>query len=124
MTRSAHADVMGVTSRALALLAAVAGVVFLAAAVAGWLTGVWPATPSTLGTAAALVLFGPLAGFLHVATAREAAQEERPQVVVASAPVLTARAASARAFHHWRESANPAIERRERERRASRYIRA
>ena len=32
--------------------------------------------------------------------------------------------ARARAFHNWRDTNNAAIERRERERRASQYIRA
>jgi hypothetical protein len=45
-------------------------------------------------------------------------------VVVASPVQLTPRAAAARAFHNWRSSVHPAIERRDRERRASRWIRS
>jgi hypothetical protein len=37
---------------------------------------------------------------------------------------LTARAEAARQFYNWRERVHPAIERRERERRASQYIRS
>jgi hypothetical protein len=127
MTRSADADVKSVTSpRALALLASLASPLFLAAAVAGWLTGVWPANPFTLGLAATAVIAGPLLGMVHVATADDGSDPE-PEITVAKVlpdPLVTPRAASARAFHNWREAMNPAIERRERERRASQYLRA
>jgi hypothetical protein len=127
MTRSQPADVKSVTSpRALALLASVASPIFLTAAVAGWLTGFWPANPFTLGVAAVAVVAGPLFGLLHVATADKGLEDE-PEITVTTVlpdPLVTPRAAAARAFHNWRDSVNPAIERRERERRASQYIRA
>jgi hypothetical protein len=128
MTRSPDADVKSVTSpRALALLASVASPVFLAAAVAGWLTGFWPATPFTLGVASVAVIAGPLLGMVHVGTTDKGSEDE-PEISTVTKvipdPLITPRAASARAFHNWRGSLNPAIERRERERRASQYIRA
>jgi hypothetical protein len=101
------------------------------AAIAGWLYGVWPANPLTLGVAALLVVGGPLLGIVHVATADEDDEEEAPTVVMPAvvprpAPepvVLTPKAAAARRFAAWRDRPHPAIERRERERRASQYIR-
>src|SRR6478752_4509370 len=72
----AHADAFGVTARALSLLAAFASPLFLAAAVAGWLYGAWPATPVTLGIAAFAVISGPLLGIYHVAAGREDSDEE------------------------------------------------
>jgi hypothetical protein len=48
------------TTNALGWLAAVASVIFAAAAVAAWAVGAWPATPLTLAIAAAVVLVGPL----------------------------------------------------------------
>ena len=114
------------TSRALALLTVVVSPVFVVAAVAGWLTELWPANLTTLVIAAFAVASGPLLGMVHVATAQEKrpAAPARPVVVTAPAPPLTQRAAAARAFHNWRDSVHPAIERRERERRASRWIRS
>jgi hypothetical protein len=115
-----------VTSRALALLASFASPVFMVAAIAGWLYELWPATPATLGVSALLVIGGPVLGIVHVATAREDLDEDEPVFVAATVaqPVrLTPKAASAKAFHNWRDSVHPAIERRERERRASQYIR-
>ena len=98
------------------------------AAVAGWLYGVWPATPITLGIAAFAVVSGPLLGIYHVAAGREDADEEfdfeATTEVLKPAPVVNVAEARARAFHNWRDTSNAAIERRERERRASQYIRA
>ena len=118
-----------VTSRALSLLAAFASPVFMLGAIAAWIYGVWPATPLTLGLAAFMTVSGPLLGMWHVATADEDYEDDALEATfVATAaprePIMTPKAASARAFHHWRDSSNPAIERRERERRASQYIRA
>jgi hypothetical protein len=117
--------------RSLALLAGTASPIFLVAAVAGWLAGVWPANPFTLGLAAVSVVIGPLLGMIHVGTADEGYEDAPAAVTVATAakkilpdPLSTPRAASARAFHNWRDSSNPVLERRERERRASQYIRA
>jgi hypothetical protein len=129
------ADEDFVTSRALSVLAAFASPVFMIAAIAGWLYGVWPATPLTLGVAAFLVVGGPLLGIVHVATATEDDESEdeaatavmtAPAVAPRPAPApvpLTPKAAAARRFANWRDTPHPAIERRERERRASRYIR-
>jgi hypothetical protein len=115
-----------VTSRALALLAAFASPVFMVAAVAGWLYELWPATPVTLAIAAFLVVGGPVLGLVHVATAREDYEDDEPTFVAAPAlrPPITVKEARARAFHNWRDTTHPAIERRERERRASQYIRS
>ena len=97
----------------------------MAAAVTAWLVGLWPATPTTLGIACLLVLSGPLLGQVHVATASERRDEEveAEPVLVASAPI-TVKEARARAFHNWRDTVHPAIEYRERERRASQWIRS
>ncbi len=122
----AAADPDSVTSRALALLAAFASPVFMVAAVAGWIFELWPANSGTLGIAAFVVVGGPLLGIVHVASAREDDETEpAPAFVARPAPParLTPQAARAKAFHNWRDSVHPAIERRERERRASRYIR-
>jgi hypothetical protein len=63
-----------VTSRALALLTILASPVFVVAAVAGWLTELWPANPTTLVIAAFAVVSGPVLGMVHVATAQENAR--------------------------------------------------
>ena len=149
-----RADAGRVTSsRALALLAAFASPVMMVAAIAGWLDGVWPATPATFAISAFAVIGGPLLGIAHVMTdggavapaapapaspaapappapAARRAPAPAPQPFAVLRPVvrpvtlpLTPRAASARAFYNWRTQAHPAIERRERELRASRYIR-
>ncbi|MDA0181659.1 hypothetical protein OJ997_15240 [Solirubrobacter phytolaccae] len=122
------------TSRALSLLAAFASPLFLAAAVAGWLYGVWPATPLTFTVAAVVVAGGPILGIWHVATAEkdyiDADYVEEPTVFMPPvapepAPVVdTPRAAAARAFNNWRDKPNEAIALRERERRANAYVRS
>jgi hypothetical protein len=100
-------------SRALAVLAALASPVFLAATVAAWLCGLWPATPLTLGIAALLVVGGPVLGIVHVVgTSRpapappEPAPRPRPAArrAPAAAPAFPVpeRLAAARAFHDWR----------------------
>jgi hypothetical protein len=118
-----------VTSRALALLAAFASPVFMIAAIAGWLYEVWPATPLTLGLAALAVVGGPVLGIVHVATADEGVEESEqaaprfvPRPARPESVLLTPQAARAKAFHNWRDSVHPAIERRERERRASQWL--
>ena len=98
----------------------------MAAAVAAWLLELWPATPTTLCIACLTVLAGPMLGQLHVATASQRRDEQpEPEFVtsVASAPI-SHKEARARAFHNWRDSSHPAIEYRERERRASQWIRS
>jgi len=117
-----------VSARALSLVAALAAPIFLTAAVAGWLFGVWPANPMTLGISTLAVICGPLLGMFHVATATQAAvveeeaADERP--VYTRPPVINVAEARARAFHNWRDKENPVIEQRERSRRASQYLRA
>jgi hypothetical protein len=113
------------TSRALALLAAFASPLFMAAAIAGWLSETWPATPLTLTVASLAVVGGPLLGILHVATARES--EREPMLAVVTTPsgrkrkvpldavTVTPRLADARRFHNWRDKPNSAITRREHE---------
>jgi hypothetical protein len=121
------------TSRALAYLAAFASPVFMAGAIAGWLTGVWPATPVTFAVSAAAVVGGPLLAILHVLTAhdddyeveREAEAptrrlavpmpERRVRRVALDAVTLTPRLAAARRFQGWRDRPNEAILMRERE---------
>ncbi len=126
------------TSRVLSLLAALASPVFMVAAVAGWLTGYWPANPYTLGLSAVLVIAGPALGIVHVAMVRELEEEDdvtevlvpEPPRVAAPArsrfpgPPVSPQHAAARAFHNWRDSPVPAIERRDRARRAERYLRS
>jgi hypothetical protein len=129
-----------VTSRALSLLAAFASPVFIAAAIGGWLYGVWPANPMTFTIAALLVIGGPILGIVHVATASEEYEEEEETVVlpvpapvvqrpVVRAPIhqtvaLTPKADAARRFAAWRDQPHAGIAHRERERRASQYVRS
>jgi len=99
-------------ARALSLLAHAASAVFLVAEVAGWVLGWWPATPLTFTVALVVVAVGPVAGILHVATARETtpaqpapARPARP-VRRAEPPVaVPPRLAAARRFHAWRDAA-------------------
>ena len=56
-------------ARAFSLLAAFASPVFMCAAIAGWLYGVWPANPLRSRSPAFAVISGPLLGIYHVATA-------------------------------------------------------
>ena len=49
----------------------------MCAAIAGWLYGVWPANPLTLGIAAFVVIGGPLLGIFHVATAARTTTTKR-----------------------------------------------
>jgi hypothetical protein len=114
------------SARTFSLLAAFASPLFLCAAVAGWLYGAWPANPATLGIAAFAVISGPLLGIHHVA-ASGSDQDDDIEVVattITPAPVVNLAEARARAFHNWRDSENPVIQRRERERRANQYMRA
>ena len=132
---------VGVTSRALSLLAAFASPIFLAAAIGGWLYGIWPANPFTLAIPGIVVIGGPILGIVHVATAWECDDEPEEATAVlgvatlaprpATAPVparpslpLTPKADAARRFAAWRDQPNAAIEQRERARRASRYVRS
>jgi hypothetical protein len=92
------------SSRVLSLLAYCASPIFMASAVAGWLAGLWPANPVTLGAAVALVAGGPFLGLLHAA----AAAGPRPEPATAPAPPpapapLPPRLAAARRFHAWRD---------------------
>jgi hypothetical protein len=124
-----------VTSRALSLLAAFASPVFIAAAIGGWLYGIWPATPLTFGIAAFVVIGGPILGIVHVATAHEEDDEVEEETIALPVPVvpqrpaihhsvaLTPKADAARRFANWRDQPNAAIALRERERRASQYVR-
>jgi dipeptide/tripeptide permease len=121
-----------VTSRALSLLAAFASPVFIAAAIGGWLYDLWPATPVTFGIAAFVVMGGPILGIVHVATAAEEDEEDTvapPVPVPVQRPAihhsvaLTPKADAARRFANWRDQPNAAIALRERERRASQYVR-
>jgi hypothetical protein len=117
------------TSRSLAYLAAFASPVFMAAAIAGWLSGVWPATPLTFAVSAGAVIGGPLLAILHVLTAQEddyeaeaptrrlpaAVPERRVRRIALDAVSLTPRLAAARQFQNWRDRPNEAILMRERE---------
>ena len=113
------------SSRALALLAAFASPLFMAAAIAGWLSETWPATPLTLTIASLAVVGGPLLGILHLTTAREDDGEPmravvttpsgRKRKVALDAVTVTPRLADARRFHNWRDKPNHAIARREHE---------
>jgi hypothetical protein len=113
------------TSRALALLAAFASPLFMAAAIAGWLSETWPATPLTLSIASLAVIGGPLLGIMHVATAREDDDDHvvavvttpsgRKRKIPLDAVTVTPRLADARRFHNWRDKPHDAIARREHE---------
>jgi hypothetical protein len=131
-----------IMTRALSLLAAFSSPVFAAAAIAGWLFEVWPATPLTLFVAAFVVLSGPMLGIVHVITAKREEDEDESEAetqVIAPPPatyrptqirvvrepaVLTPKSAAAARFAAWRDAPNEALAQRERERRASRYIRS
>jgi hypothetical protein len=103
-------------SRALAVLAALASPTFLAASVAAWLAGLWPANPLTLGIAALLVVGGPVLGIVHVLSASRPPAEpasppapaprphptRRRTYVTQPAYPVPERLAAARAFHAWR----------------------
>ncbi len=115
-----------VTARALSLLAAFASPVFMALAIAGWLSGQLPATPVTFGVAALLVIGGPVLGIVHVATTRgDEELEDETTVVFEEPPVpvavhrlptppieLTPRAAAAQRFAAWRDGPAPVLQRR------------
>jgi putative intracellular protease/amidase len=109
------------TSRALALLAAFASPLFMAAAIAGWLSGAWPATPLTLFVSAFAVIGGPVLGLVHVATAddEDTIVTLRPATAVRSRKRIavdeTPRLAAARRFHNWRDNQNDVLTLRERE---------
>jgi hypothetical protein len=113
------------TSRALAVLAAFASPLFMAAAIAGWLSETWPATPLTLSIASLAVIGGPLLGIMHVATAREDDDDHvvavvttpsgRKRKIPLDAVTVTPRLADARRFHNWRDKPHDAIARREHE---------
>jgi hypothetical protein len=112
-------------ARSFGLGAAFASPLWLCAAVAGWLSGAWPATPLTLAVAAFAVVSGPLLGIYHVAAADKDRTEDVTEVVDPTpAPVVNFAEARARAFHNWRDTENPVLQRRERERRANQYMRA
>jgi hypothetical protein len=98
---------------------------FMIAAVAAWLFELWPANPMTLAISAVAVVGGPVLGMVHVHTAQEHGPvASAPPVAAVAAPMpLTQREAAARAFHNWRDTVHPAIERRDRERRANRWLR-
>ena len=101
------------SARALSLLAALAAPIFLAAAIAGWLYGVWPATDLTFAIAALVVCGGPILAIYHVSTEDEHERvEELEPTVVLAAPVpaptpvplpITPEAAAARALMDWRD---------------------
>ena len=116
------------TSRSLALLASLASPVFGVAAVVGWLYELWPANAVTFAVAAVAVIGGPVLGIVHVTTASDESDEPATEPLFVARPAapkpvfLTPQAARAKAFHNWRDSVHPAIERRERERRASQWI--
>ena len=116
-----------VTARALSLLAAFASPVFMAVAIAGWLSGHLPATPLTLGIAAFLVIGGPALGIVHVTTSRDNDEEFEDETVVIEEPPpvpvavhrlpappieLTPRAAAAQRFAAWRDGPAPVLQRR------------
>jgi hypothetical protein len=109
----------------------------MAAAIGAWLYGLWPANPVTLAISAFVVIGGPILGIVHVATAHEEDEEEAEEetvVLPVPAPVqrlaihhtvtLTPKAEAARRFASWRDQPNAAIALRERERRASQYVRS
>jgi hypothetical protein len=101
------------SSRTLSLLAYCASPIFMASAVAGWLAGLWPANPVTLGAAAALVAGGPFLGMLHAATAAERSEPAPAPARPAAppAPALPPRLAAARRFHAWRDAAPESLAR-------------
>jgi hypothetical protein len=115
-SRGPQADEPHVTaSRVLSLLAAACAPIYLATAIAGWASGLLPATPLTFGVSALLIAGGPLLGFAHAALAREYDEEEdsvefitavlaRP-VAPPPRPIVSERHEAARAFHNWRDAA-------------------
>jgi hypothetical protein len=105
-----HARSSG-TAWALSLLTTLASVVFAVGAIAGWILGLWPATPLTLFVAAAVVVGGPLAAALFLRVRRREAPAPAPALapaVVVPAPrplihrPLTPEQAWARELLAWR----------------------
>ena len=97
----------------------------MAAAIAAWLLDLWPANPTTLCIAGLMVLSGPLLGHAHVATAAKRREHDAtPEFIAAVTPPISNKEARARAFHNWRDAAHPAIELRERQRRAEQWLRS
>jgi hypothetical protein len=64
----------------LTLLTTLSSVAFAVAAIAGWVLGMWPATPVTLGVAAAVVVGGPLVAALLTRGVRSSVTP-RPRVI-------------------------------------------
>jgi hypothetical protein len=103
------------TAWALSFLTTLASVVFAMGCIAGWVLGLWPATPLTLGVAAAAVVGGPLLAALFRGSSRAEAPAARalpaPRPVAAPAPLpargtlppLTAEQAYARELLDWRD---------------------
>jgi hypothetical protein len=113
------------SSRSLAVLVALASPLIGVAAVVGWLTGAWPATPLTFMLSATAVVGGPLLALVHVATADEPTAPQpapsrtpapsRPRAIALDGAAVTPRLVAARQFHNWRERENESITLRERE---------
>ena len=103
------------TAWALTFLTTLSSVVFAMGAVAGWVLGLWPATPLTLVAASVVVIGGPLAAFVlarrisePVAAAPARPVRARPQRIVAVPPPppalpLTPEQAWGRELLDWRE---------------------
>ena len=106
------------TAWALTFLTTLSSVVFAMGAIAGWVLGLWPATPPTLLAASVVVLGGPLAAILlarRISTPAAARpvlvrpHPPRPQLVGAGAappppPLpLTPEQAWGRELLDWRE---------------------
>jgi hypothetical protein len=102
------------TAWALTFLTTLSSIVFAMGAIAGWVLGLWPATPLTLLAASVVVLGGPVTAFVlarRISTPVDAtpapAVRARPQVVLAAAapppPPLTAEQAWARELLDWRD---------------------
>jgi hypothetical protein len=108
------------TAWALTFLTTLSSVVFAMGAIAGWVLGLWPATPLTLLAASGVVLGGPLAAILlarrisapvaaaPVRPVRARPQQPRPQLVLAAAapppPLpLTPEQAWGRELLDWRD---------------------
>jgi hypothetical protein len=103
------------TAWALSFLTTLASVVFAMGCIAGWMLGVWPATPLTLGLAAAVVVGGPLLAALFRGSSRpempapRTLPAPRPPATPAPLPArrplppLSAEQAYARELLDWRD---------------------
>jgi hypothetical protein len=102
------------TAWALSFLTTLASVFFAMASIAGWVIGLWPATPLTLAVAAVVVVGGPVVALVLRGSSRQPVPAPaprpapRPRAIAAPQPgqlfpPLTVEQAYGRELLDWRE---------------------